>query len=83
MAFLETPGYSEDAMGATITTEQRLLQTLQALPAARQQELLDFAEFLRSQTEQAPRETRRKLTPLPVLPGRMVPGWKDAVYGDR
>ena len=66
-----------------MTVDQRLLQTLHALPAARQQELLDFAEFLRSQTEQAPRETRGKLTPLPVLPGRMVPGWKDAVYGER
>lgn len=65
-----------------MTVEQRLLQTLHALPAPRQQELLDFAEFLRSQAEQGPRETRRKLTPLPVLPGRMVPGWKDAVYGD-
>jgi hypothetical protein len=83
MAFLETPGYSQDSMGATMTVDQRLLQTLHALSAARQQELLDFAEFLRSQTEQAPGETRRKLTPLPVLPGRMVPGWKDAVYGDR
>ena len=65
-----------------MTVEQRLLQTLHALPAARQQELLDFAEFLRSQTEQAPRETRGKLTPLPVFPGRMVPGWKDAIYAD-
>lgn len=66
-----------------MTVEQRLLETLHALPAARRQELLDFAEFLRSQTEQAARETRPKLTPLPVFPGRMVPGWKDAVYGDR
>ena len=66
-----------------MTVEQRLLQTLHALPAARQQELLDFAEFLRSQAEQAPRERRHKLTPLPVFPGRMVPGWKDAVYADR
>ena len=82
MAFLETPGYSQNPMGATMTVEQRLLQTLHALPAVRQQELLDFAEFLRSQAEEAPRETRQKLTPLPVLPGRMVPGWKDAVYGD-
>jgi hypothetical protein len=82
MAFLETPGYSENPKGAMMTVEQRLLQTLHALPVARQQELLDFAEFLRLQAERAPRETRRKLTPLPVLPGRMVPGWKDAVYGD-
>jgi hypothetical protein len=66
-----------------MTVEQRLLETLHALPTARQQELLKFAEFLRSQTEQVPRETRRKLTLLPVFPGRMVPGWKDAVYGDR
>jgi hypothetical protein len=66
-----------------MTVEQRLLQTLHALPAARQEELLDFAEFLRSQTEQAPRERHRTLTPLPVLPGRMVPGWKDAIYGER
>jgi hypothetical protein len=83
MVFLETPGYSQAAMGTTITVEQRLLETLHELPPARQQELLDFAEFLRFQAEQAPRETRHKLTPLPVFPGRMVPGWKDAVYGDR
>jgi hypothetical protein len=81
MVFLETPGYSQAAMGTTITVEQRLLETLHELPPARQQELLDFAEFLRSQTERAPREA--KLTPLPVLRGRMVPGWKDAVYADR
>lgn len=66
-----------------MTADQRLLQTLHALPAARQQELLDFAEFLRSQAEQSSAETRCQLTPLPVLPGRMTPGWKDAIYGER
>jgi hypothetical protein len=66
MAFPKTPGYSH-GKEATMTVDQRLLQTLHVLPAARQQELLDFAEFLRSQTDEAPKETRCKLTPLPVL----------------
>ena len=66
-----------------MTLDQRLMQTLNALPAARRQEVLDFAEFLRSQVEQSPAGTRSELTPLPVLPGRMTPGWKDAIYGER
>jgi len=66
-----------------MTLDQRLMQALNALPAARRQEVLDFAEFLRSQVEQSPAGTRSELTPLPVLPGRMTPGWKDAIYGER
>ena len=66
-----------------MTVEQRLMETLNALPPARRKEVLDFAEFLRDQVERSPAEARAQLTPLPVFPGRTVPGWKDAIYGER
>jgi hypothetical protein len=66
-----------------MAVDQRLMETLNALPAARRQEVLDFAEFLRSQVERSRAGTRSEVTPLPVLPGRMPPGWKDAIYGER
>lgn len=66
-----------------MTVEQRLMNTLSSLTPGRQQEVLDFAEFLRSKVERSPAATRNELTPLPVLPGRMTPGWKDAIYGER
>ena len=66
-----------------MTVEQRLMETLNALPAAHRQEVLDFAESLRSQAQQSSHRMRDQLIPLPVLPGRIVPGWKDAIYGER
>jgi hypothetical protein len=83
MAFWANPGYASACEEATMTVDQRLMETLSVLPAAQRQEVLDFAEFLRLQVERSPGGAQDQLTALPVLPGRMVPGWKDAVYGER
>ena len=66
-----------------MTVEQRLMLTLEALTPARRQEILDFAEFLRSRMGRPSTSPQGDLTPLPVFPGRAAQGWKDAVYGKR
>jgi hypothetical protein len=66
-----------------VTVEERILETLHALPPAQQVEVLDFAEFLRLRVKPAPQAPAAGLKPLPTLDGRVPPGWKDAIYDRR
>ena len=62
-----------------MTIEEQILETLHALPPEQQAEVLDFAEFLRLRLKSAPQPPAADLMPLPILPGRVPPGWKDAI----
>jgi hypothetical protein len=64
----------------TMTLEQRLLETLHALPPEQQAEVVDFAAFLKHRLDEARQPASDGLEPLPMLTGRVPVGWKDAVY---
>ena len=66
-----------------MTIEEQLLETLHILPPAQQEEVLDFAEFLRLRLKPAPQVPIADLKSLPILEGRVPPGWKDAIYDHR
>jgi len=63
-----------------MTIEEQLLETLHALPPQQQAEVVDFAAFLRHRLAASKQTTGAELRPLPVLTGRVPPGWKDAIY---
>ncbi len=66
-----------------MTVEEQLLEVLHALPREQQAEVLDFAVFLRLRFKPAPQLPAAELKPLPILDGRVPPGWKDAIYDHR
>jgi hypothetical protein len=63
-----------------MTIEEQLLETLHQLPPELQAELVDFAAFLRDRAPHRGHTDAVQLDPLPVLCGRVPPGWKDAIY---
>ena len=65
-----------------MTVEEKVIQILRRLPDMRQQEILDFAEFLVARDE--PFQPKiGMLEPLLVLTGFVPQGWKEAVYDDK
>ncbi len=63
-----------------MTIEEQRLQTLHQLPPELQAELVDFATFLRCRAPHQGHSDAVQLDPLPVLSGRVLNGWKDAIY---
>jgi len=66
-----------------MTIEEQLLETLRQLPPELQAEVVDFAAFLRYRAPHRGHSDAVQLDPLPVLSGRVPPGWKDGIYGPR
>lgn len=66
-----------------MTIAEQLLETLRELPPEQQAEVLDFAAFLRQRATAAQEPPAAEPPPLPVLGGRVPPGWKDALYEPR
>ena len=65
-----------------MTVEEQILTTLCTLTSEQQRKVLDFAEFLRQRSLTALPETPQEPPPLPVLPGYVPSGWKEAICGD-
>ncbi|MCG6860777.1 MAG: DUF2281 domain-containing protein [Chromatiaceae bacterium] len=66
-----------------MTMAEQILETLQELDPAQQAEVLDFAAFLRQRAKATQESPTVEPPPLPVLGGRVPPGWKDALYEPR
>jgi hypothetical protein len=65
-----------------MTIEEQVLIVLRSLPAEKQREVLDFAEFLRDREPTFAAEPAEELLPLPILEGYVPEGWKDAIYDE-
>jgi hypothetical protein len=64
-----------------MTIEEKVVQILRSLSGVRQQEVLDFVEFLQTRDESTQAATE-ELKPLPVLTGFVPQGWKESIYHD-
>ncbi|AUB84374.1 DUF2281 domain-containing protein [Candidatus Thiodictyon syntrophicum] len=63
-----------------MTIDEQLLETLHQLPPDLQAEVVDFAAFLRYRAPHRSHPEAIQPEPLPVLSGRVPPGWKDAIH---
>ena len=66
-----------------MTMAEQILETLHELAPEQQAEVLDFAAFLRQRAKATQEPLAVEPPPLPVLGGRVPPGWKDAIYEPR
>jgi hypothetical protein len=62
---------------------EQIVEALHELTPKQQAEVLDFAAFLRQRAKAAQEPLAVEPPPLPVLDGRVPPGWKDAIYEPR
>jgi hypothetical protein len=60
-----------------------ILETFHELAPEQQAEVLDVATVLRQRTKAAQEPLAVEPPPLPVLNGRVPPGWKETIYEPR